>query len=79
MRKRMVWGYCKVVRTCWRARFKCAYHRAAQRRSSGLSLVHHMLTLLSSRRRAPESVSFSGPAARARAAFRKRAPQSHAE
>ena len=68
-----------LARTGWRAWFECAHHRAAQRRSSGLSLVHHLLTLLSSRRCAPESVSFSGPAARARAAFRKRAPQSHAD
>ena len=74
-----MWGCCKVACTGWRAWFECAHHRPAQRRSSGLSLVHHLLTLHSRRRCAPASVSFSGPAARARAAFRKRPPQSHAD
>ena len=56
MRKRVVWGYCKVVRTCWRAWFKCAYHRRVQRRSSGRHLLHHLITLHSTGHRAPETL-----------------------
>ena len=54
-----MWVHGKVAGMGWRAPFECAYHRCSRRGCSSRHLLHHLLILHSTRRRAPrEAISF---------------------
>ena len=53
----VVWAHGKAVGMGWRARFERAYHRRGRRGCSGRHLELHLLTLHSTRRRAPREAT----------------------
>ena len=55
--RHVVWVHGKVARIGWQARFECAYHRCSRCGCSGRNLMTLLVTLHSTRRRAPREAA----------------------